>query len=242
MTLRAYAELAQWWPLFSPVTDYADEARTYAALLRTASRPVLEVLELGSGGGHVAFHLSHEYAFTLTDLSADMLAVSRALNPGCVHAQGDMRTLRLGRRFDAVFIHDAIDYMTTEADLLAALQTAAAHLRAGGLLLLAPDHVSETFVPGTDCGGTDDEQGRGLRYLEWTYDPDPDDTVVTTEYAFLLREADGQVHSHAETHLGGLFPTHTWRGLIEAAGLRPETVDETPDGDWAARRFFLGHT
>ena len=241
MALRAYTDLAHWWPLFSPVADYADEARTYAALLRTASRPVLDVLELGSGGGHTAFHLKADYALTLSDLSPEMLAVSRALNPECTHLQGDMRTLRLGRRFDAVFVHDAVDYMTNEAELLAAIETAAVHLRDGGLVLLAPDHVAETFTPGTDCGGSDDGHGRGLRYLEWTYDPDPSDTTVTTEYAFLLRDPDGQVEAHAETHLGGLFPTRTWRRLIEAAGLRPETVNEAPNGDWTPRRFFLGH-
>ena len=34
---------------------------------------------------------------TLVDLSEEMLAVSRELNPECEHLQGDMRTLRLGR-------------------------------------------------------------------------------------------------------------------------------------------------
>ena len=46
-----------------------------------------------------------------------MLALSRALNPECEHLAGDMRTLRLGRVFDAVFVHDAVCYMTTRADL-----------------------------------------------------------------------------------------------------------------------------
>ena len=50
------------------------------------------------------------------------------------HAQSDknrgprhgLRTLRLGRAFDVVFIHDAIDYMTTHHDLRLALETAEA--------------------------------------------------------------------------------------------------------------------
>ena len=241
MVHRAYSDLARWWPLFSPVEDYAEEAAGFAALLQRAAVPVQDVLELGSGGGHNAFHLKARFALTLTDLSEDMLALSRRLNPECGHARGDMRTLRLGRRFDAVFVHDAVDYMTTEHDLAAAIMTAGAHLRVGGVLLLAPDHLAETFEPGTDCGGSDGEDGRGLRYLEWTHDPDPSDTQVTTEYAFLLREADGRVASHAETHVGGLFPTTTWVRLLEAAGLRVEIVEEAPTGDWAPRRFFLGH-
>ena len=72
-----------------------------------------------------------------------------------------MRTLRLGRTFDAVLVHDAIDYMTTEADLRAALTTAYAHCERVALFL--PDEITETFEPSTDHGGTGD-----VRYLEWT--------------------------------------------------------------------------
>jgi trans-aconitate methyltransferase len=54
---------------------------------------------------------------TLVDLSEEMLAMSPQLNPECVHLQGDMPTVRLGRSFDALFIRDAIEYMTSESDL-----------------------------------------------------------------------------------------------------------------------------
>lgn len=241
MVLRAYTDLARWWPLFSPVADYAEEAGVYAELLARAHRPVRDVLELGAGGGHNAYHLKSRYSLTLTDISNQMLDVSRVINPECTHLAGDMRDLRVGRDFDAVFVHDAIDYMTTGADLRAAFTTAAAHLREGGLLVVAPDHVAETYAAGIDCGGSDDEDGRGLRYLEWTYDPDPTDTRITTEYAFLLRTPDGRVESFAETHHCGLFPTATWLRTIEAVGLLAEFVEETPAGDWTPRRFFLGY-
>ena len=66
------------------------------------------LLELGSGGGNNASHLKARFNCTLTDISPDMLALSRTLNPECEHLEGDMRTLRLGRTFDVVFIHDAI--------------------------------------------------------------------------------------------------------------------------------------
>ena len=72
------------------------------------------LLELGSGGGNNASHLKTRFDCTLTDISPEMLALSRSLNPECEHLEGDMRTLRLGREFDVVFIHDAISYLTTE--------------------------------------------------------------------------------------------------------------------------------
>ena len=106
---RFYGELAIWWPLISPLEDYEEEASFAATLLSSASIPVAEVLELGSGGGHNASYLKARFAMTLVDLSEEMLDVSRRLNPDCEHLAGDMRSVRLGRSFDAVFVHDAID-------------------------------------------------------------------------------------------------------------------------------------
>src|SRR5690606_23195304 len=111
------------------------------------------VLELGSGGGNNASFMKRHFKMTLADLSPQMLAVSRALNPECEHVQGDMRELRLGRVFDAVIVHDAICYMATRADLLRAMQTAAARCKPGGALLPCPDETAESFKPGTDHGG-----------------------------------------------------------------------------------------
>lgn len=58
-----------------------------------------------------------------------MLDLSKKSNPECEHILGDMRTLRLNRTFDAVFVHDAICYMRTREDLRAAIETAFVHLR-----------------------------------------------------------------------------------------------------------------
>src|SRR3712207_3840541 len=71
---RFYEELAAWWPLISPPEDYVEEAAMIARLLDGAAAPVHEVLELGSGGGHNAVHLTARFDMTLVDLSAEMLA------------------------------------------------------------------------------------------------------------------------------------------------------------------------
>ena len=161
---------------------------------------------------------------TLTDLSAEMLELSRTINPELEHIQGDMRTLRLGREFDAVFVHDAVVYMTTEADLRAAIETAYIHCRPGGVALFAPDHVRENFAPATDHGGHDGTDGRGLRYLEWTWDPDPSDDHYTVDYAYLLREAAGSVRVEQDRHIEGLFSRATWLRLLDEAGFEAKAV------------------
>jgi SAM-dependent methyltransferase len=205
--------------LITAPEEYADEAEIYRQILVEAvGAPIDTVLELGSGGGNNASHLKRHFSMTLTDLSPDMLAVSRALNPECEHVQGDMRTLRLGRRFDAVFVHDAIDYMTKAADLRAAIGTAFAHCRPGGVALFVPDEIKERFRPRTDHGGNDDGE-RGARYLEWTWDPDPHDDTYLVDFAYLLRDRLDVTVEH-DRHVCGVFPRGLWLDLLSEAGFR----------------------
>jgi SAM-dependent methyltransferase len=238
---RLYADLASWWPLISAPEEYTEEAATAATILNSAAIDVHEVLELGSGGGHNAIHLKKRFRLTLVDLSADMLEMSRRLNPECAHHQGDMRTLRLGRTFDAVFVHDAVAYMTAEADLRQVIETAFAHCRPGGIALFVPDHTTENFEPVTDHGGSDGPDGRGARYLEWTWDPDPADTWIRSEYAFLLRDTDGSVRVVHEEHRTGLFGRRVWLGLLADAGFHAEAITERTSEDRTPRVMFIGH-
>jgi SAM-dependent methyltransferase len=220
-----YGELAPWWPLLSAPSDYLEEATFYLQTLESAGRRPLEtVLELGSGGGNNASHMSRHVRMVLVDRAPGMLQVSRALNPGCEHHLGDMRTVRLGREFDAVFIHDAICYLTTEAELRQTIETAAIHCRPGGAVLLAPDYVQETFRPGTDTGGHDAPDGRALRFLEWVWDPDAADTTYLADYAFLVRSADGSARVFHDRHVEGLFPRVVWLRLLEDAGFSARMV------------------
>lgn len=220
MQPKLYSDLAEWWPLVSPPEDYADEARQYAQFLIEACQPT-HVLELGSGGGHNALYLKKQFELTLVDLSPQMLAVSQALNPECPHHVGDMRTVRLGRTFDAVFLHDAVNYLTSTTDLARALETARLHCRPGGAVLLVPDCFAETLRPGV-CTGGGDGPGRSLRYLEWTYDPDPADTTFEVDFAFLLREGDGPTRVVHDHHTCGLFSQTHWLELCREAGLAAE--------------------
>jgi SAM-dependent methyltransferase len=237
---RLYRELADWFHLLTAPEDYAEEAETYRRLLAEAchARP-RRVLELGSGGGNNASHLKAHFDLTLVDRSSQMLDVSRSLNPDCRHLEGDMRDVRLREEFDAVFVHDSLAYITTEDDLAATIETAAVHVRPGGAALLVPDYVSERFEPHIGSGGHDGAD-RALRYLEWVTDPDPGDTTYVCDFAYLLRDADGAVSCEHDRHVCGLFPRASWLELIEAAGLRAESLVMPPDEEPAGAELFVG--
>jgi SAM-dependent methyltransferase len=232
---RLYRDLAAWWPLLSPREDYADEAAwILEALTRALGRRPATMLELGSGGGCTASHLAPHTKLTLVDLSPAMLAVSRRLMPKVEHIEGDMRTVRLGRVFEAVLMHDAIMYMTDERDLVAALATARAHL-AGGVAIALPDCVAETFVPGLETGGSDAADGRGARFLEWSQAPVAGASAHDVDYAIMLRNADGTVETVHDRHRCGLFSRDAWRKAFVKAGFAAPELRTDP---WQ-REVFL---
>ena len=240
---KLYKELASWFHLLTAPEEYAEEAERYRRLIAEGSdRTPQTVLELGSGGGNNASHMKAHFELTLVDRSPEMLDVSRALNPECAHVVGDMRTTRLGRLFDAVFVHDAVAYITTEPDLAAVIETAFEHSRVGRVALFVPDYVRERFRPRTGHGGHD-RDARGLRYLEWVWDPDPADTTYIVDFAYLLRDETGAVRAEHDRHVCGVFARGTWLRLLEEVGFRPDVrtteYDEKAGGELFVARKRL---
>ena len=220
---KLYGELAAWWPLLSRPEDYDVDADCVWRLLTEAcEEPPETILELGSGGGNTASHLKKRAKLTLVDRSEGMLAVSRELNPACEHILGDMRNVRLGRAFDAVYIHDAIMYLTREKDLQAAIVNAVSHCRPGGTVAFLPDCTRESFHENSHNGGHDG-QDQSLRYLQWDIDTDPNDTEYSVYFAYMLRDSDGTFRTEFEQHRLGLFPHETWLRLIEDSGCEVRT-------------------
>ena len=232
-----YGALTPWYHLLDPAADHADEAAAYvSALERAGASRGGTLLELGAGAGGNASFVKGTFRCTLTDISAEMQALSRAINPECEHLPGDMRTLRLARQFDAVLVHDAVAYMTTREDLGAAAATAFAHTRPGGAAVFAPDYVRETFRERSQLHGGDDG-GRALRCIEWAWDPDPSDETYTVEYAFLLRDGSDVRPVH-DRHVEGLFPRATWVDILTGAGYHVEVADR-PFDDTTTDQFFV---
>lgn len=170
---KLYSSLAPWWALVSAPEEYEEEADYYRSLLESAcAGPMKTVLELGSGGGNNAWHMKQSVRMTLVDFSEEMLAVSRRLNPECEHLNGDMRSLRLHRTFDAVFVHDAVAYMTTEDDLRAAMMTAYVHCRGVvppcSLPTISPTHSNRRSTTAVTMGRdapSDTSSGHGIPIL-----------------------------------------------------------------------------
>lgn len=223
---RLYTDLTHLWPFLNPPEEYVDEAAVFRELL--AAQGVKEgalLLHLGSGGGSLDHQLAPHFKVTGVDLSPAMVELARQVNPGVEYVVGDMREVRLGRLFDVVLIHDAIAYMASPDELLAAYQTAAAHLAPGGVLLAVPEQLRLAYDPTDVTTVTRMHGDQTVTVVELQLMADPADDWYETEFLFIVRQGM-QVEVHRDRHRRRLFSLADFTGAIKAAGF---TLVDEPD-------------
>ncbi len=222
--MKLYTSLAKWWSLLSPVEEYEEEADLLLSIIFSYKKNLKEGLELGSGGGSNAFYFKNKLAMTLLDASSDMLKISKKLNPECPHHLGDMRDADLAKKFDLVFIHDAICHIQTKKDLTKVFLTAKRHLKDDGLLLIVPDFLKETFKQDEIQTGGTSRKSKGIRFLEWSFDKNPRDNVVNVEYVYLLKEKN-QCRVERDSITCGIFSKKDWQKQFEQIGFRMQAEE-----------------
>jgi len=219
----AYNELAWTEDLLVDPADCEAEAAEYVELIRRGSSPAPEtLLHLGCGAGGLDAVFKRHFAVTGVDLSRGMLERARPRHPEVEYIEGDMRTLRLGREFDAVAIPDSIDYMASLPELRLAIETAVAHLRPGGVLLVV-GKTAEIFRENNFAyaGERDDLQ---VTVLENNYvNPYRPGTYEAT-LVYLIRRR-GELTVQTECHRLGLFAREVWEKVFAQAGLTLQESD-----------------
>jgi SAM-dependent methyltransferase len=132
----AYSEL---YDSLYEAKDYQNENSFLLSLL--PKKKSLSILDLGCGtGGHDILLAQQGYTVTGVDLSEEM--INQAIRKNCAadlsveFLHGDMRTVRIKKKFDLVLSMFAVmSYQTTNQDFKASLETARYHLNTGGILI-----------------------------------------------------------------------------------------------------------
>jgi len=199
-------------------TEYAHYCQEVTRLIRQyAERPVGTLLDIGCGGGKNVLNLKREFNVTGLDVSPVMLAQAKELNPGCRFVEGDMRTFRLGRAFDAVLMDDAISHMNCRTDFVAAFGTAYAHVKPGGVLVVTPDVTIETFQQNKTTATPVTRDGVDVVFVENVYDRDSTDDRYETTILYLIRD-HGQLRIEVDHWRMGIFSLDTWRQVLRETG------------------------
>jgi methyltransferase family protein len=235
---RLYGELAYLWPLLDSPEDEAPEAMRWIEILRERLGPGRHrILELGAGGGFLLSTIAPGFEAVAVDVSEEMLSHSRKLNPRVQHHVADMRTVRLEKRFKGVLVYDAINYMLCEEDLRATLATARHHLEPGGVLLLGPDWVRETFRPPHVEFATRADHEMEVTFLAYSWDPDPSDSTLESLFLYFIRRG-GRLEIEEDRHIEGLFSLAEWISLLDEEGFAAESI-ERPGGPGGIGRWML---
>lgn len=216
---RLYTDLSWIWNYLSPPDHYVEEVQTFVERFRAMGVPDGgSVLHLGSGGGSIDFNLKQTYRITGIDRSPNMIRIAKETNPEVEYIEGDIRSARINRTFDAVLSHDAIAYMVTYEDLLATYRTAAAHLNPGGTMIAIPEEVRPFFVQDkVTHDGTIGLNGISVTSIEVAHDEDPSDDDFECDFIYLIRE-NGNLTIETDVHTMGIHDLDLFLKAIDEAG------------------------
>lgn len=217
---RLYGDLAWTWPIISPVEDYIEETELFSKLIREHSKIVVKaLLHLGCGGGHNDYTFKKYFKVTSVDISEDMLTLAKKLNPEVNYQYGDMRTIRLEERFDAVMALDSINYIKTVEDLQRTFITTYEHLKPGGVFLTFVEQIAGQFKQNNTTCSTHSQGDVEITFVENDYDSDPTDTEYEATFIYFIRFG-GKLEIYSDRHLCGIFKLETWLKLLKEQDLK----------------------
>lgn len=215
---RLYGDLAWTWPIISPVGDYIEETELFSKLIIEHSKiEVKTLLHLGCGGGHNDYTFKKHFKVISVDISEDMLSLAKKLNPEVNYKYGDMRTIQLGEKYDAVTILDSINYIKTVEDLQKTFITAYEHLKPGGVFLTFMEQVTGQFTQNNTTCSTHSQGDVEITFIENYYDPDLTDSIYEATFIYLIR-VGGKLEVYTDRHLCGIFKLETWIELLKVTG------------------------
>jgi SAM-dependent methyltransferase len=135
---RAYDVFAGFYDDFTADHDYERWVGMVAGLVQAIGAPGLVLLDVACGTGS-SFEplLARGYTITATDVSPAMVAEARRKAGDRIDVQvHDMRALPALGRFDVVWcLGEAVNYLHTRDELVAAFASARRNLRDGGLFV-----------------------------------------------------------------------------------------------------------
>jgi len=213
------------------IVDFAASAEGVHATIQEHSPGAQSLLDVACGTGRHLALLRDRYRIEGIDLSEEMLAMARGRLEGVPLHAADMRTLDLGRSFDAVTcLFSSIGYVTDAGEQRATLARLAAHVAPGGVLIVdgwvRPDAWQDGHLPEPDLASAD---GVTVVRLATSH---REGRITVLDMHHLIRSQDGIEHV-AERHHMALTPSADHVAAMVAAGLTVTAVvhDHLPGRD-----------
>jgi SAM-dependent methyltransferase len=213
---------------------YSDAALSVHGLIQARHPGARTVLEAACGTGLFAVEMSRWYEVSGLDAASDMLAECARRLPDMKLHEGDMAHFTLGRSFDAVIcMFSSIGYVVSPDRLRSALQSFAAHLVPGGVVVVEPWIYPEGWIDNHTT--VDSWRSEGMDVAR-VISSERDGRKVTMRWGFAVARPGGEVDAFVENHPTGLFDHQEYLTAFAEAGLR---VDHDPQGP-IGRGLYVG--
>jgi SAM-dependent methyltransferase len=230
--------------------DYAAESRFVLQKLNERSQTVpLCVLDMGCGTGQHDIEFARAgLEITGLDLSDDMvrLASDRRAKAGpdlrqrLTFVQGDARSVRLGRKFDAVLaLFHVMSYMAVDGDFEAALRSARAHLNPGGVLVFDFWHGAAVVAQPPERRERAVASETAIIKRITTPDWDPSKHLVSVRFDIEKTDLESNaVDTNSETHVMRYFFEAEIEKALEMTGFKLVELAEWLTGDVPSEKSF----
>lgn len=216
-----YTSFAEVYDQLMDNVDYESWADFYRSLLISHGLTGHKVCECACGTGGLTIPLNRRgLQMTGIDLSQEMLWIAaqkaRKQGLGIPFIQQDMRKLRLHRQMDAVIATcDGVNYLLTDADVLAFFRAAYDALAPGGLIAFdvsTPWKLKNVLGNELICEDRED-----VTYF-WQNRWHEKTAMVDMTLCFFLREKDGRYRRIEESQKQKAHQAETLQHLLGEAG------------------------
>jgi trans-aconitate methyltransferase len=216
--------------------DYRSESSVVAKHIRTRCPAADSILDVGCGtGGHLKYFTLEFHEAEGIDRAEGMLAVARRQLPGCPLRIGDMRSFRLGRRFDAIVsLFSAVGNLVGQTELDATLATFAHHLVPGGVAVIEPWWFPENFTPNHVGGSVTTADNRTVARVSHTVRESQAASRMDVHY--VVAEPARGIRHFFDSHVMALYH----REQYEAAFARADFSVEYVSGEYGGNGLFVG--
>ena len=214
----------------SGIKDYPAESAELHRIIQGACPTAKTLLDVACGTGAHLVEMQRWYAVEGVDLSPAMLAVARTRLPGVPLHEADMRTLALGKTFDAVTcLFSSIGYMTDLVEMRAAVARLARHVAPGGALILdgwiRPDNWLDNRRADPDVAHDSD-----VTVVRQSFSR-REGSITELDMHHLV-QTDAGIEYFTETHRLRLTETADYVAAVSDAGLEARVIpDYMPNRD-----------
>ncbi len=234
-TMKQYKELAKYYDTIYSFKDYRNEALELNALIRKYKKSDgNSLLDVGCGTGRHLLYLKKSFDCTGVDLNEEMLRIARDRVKGVKFIRGDMMSLSLGAKFDAIVVlFSAIGYVKTYAKLKMTIANFYNMLKPGGVLIIDGWFTRKQFKVGKVHLRTSELEGLKIARLGFSRIRG---NVSILEEHYLVAEANRGIDYYVDVQELGLFEKDKFVQIMKDAGFDSRTFEASIMG----RHRYLG--